>query len=410
MKKVIAILCLEAGKFLHIHFSLAKTDRSFAISAVFQAGGLVVVLVEVVRKAYLASIVPVIVNAVLNEHQVIVDIIAFVSKGDFPRSRLGEKQRGKILASWVTRKMRTIAQFGIRDADSADSQITEVAEPRSRVGSVVGKGSSLRNVETISGAGGAFHGDMHTLDYSTLPAGISEMPAAEYESSIVESPPIPMDEDRDETPTEIHNDHFPMGPYEHHYPHQKPPNSPPEPNPSSYPPPQQMDSPPIESPPANPPPSDFDFTPSDFDFTPSAPPAPRYDSKPILSAAGRDTLPSQIRLQQQQKQQQHPPPVPPLPTSSNHYSPVHDPGAGADVGRAVSGGVGKLRITNADSDDEGEWPREAIMHMNLAGGSAGAGTGGGGSERRNDAGGKSRADGGRGAWNGYDERGYGNAI
>ncbi len=100
--------------------------------AVFQAGGLVVILVEVFRKAYLASIVPVIVDVVLNEHQLVVDIVAFVGQGDFPRSRLGEKQRGKILASWVTRKLRTIAQFGIRDPESADSQITEVPEPRSR--------------------------------------------------------------------------------------------------------------------------------------------------------------------------------------------------------------------------------------------------------------------------------------
>jgi hypothetical protein len=86
-------------------------------SAVFQAGGLVVVLVEVSRKAYLASIVPVIVNAILNEHQIIVDIVAFVGRGDFPRSRLGEKQRGKILAGWVSRKMRTIAQFSIKGGD-----------------------------------------------------------------------------------------------------------------------------------------------------------------------------------------------------------------------------------------------------------------------------------------------------
>lgn len=78
-------------------------------------------LVEVSRKAYLASIVPVIVNAILNEHQIIVDIVAFVNKGDFPRSRLGEKQRGKILAGWVSRKMRTIAQFAIKDMDSGSS-------------------------------------------------------------------------------------------------------------------------------------------------------------------------------------------------------------------------------------------------------------------------------------------------
>jgi hypothetical protein len=75
------------------------------------------VLVEVARKAYLASIVPVIVNAILNDHQIVVDIVAFVNKGDFPRSRLGEKQRGKILAGWVSRRMRTIAQFAIKDMD-----------------------------------------------------------------------------------------------------------------------------------------------------------------------------------------------------------------------------------------------------------------------------------------------------
>ncbi|KAK5418813.1 hypothetical protein LTR06_002564 [Exophiala xenobiotica] len=99
--------------------------------AVFQAGGLVVVVVEVFRKAYLASIVPVIVNAVLHEHQIVVDIVAFVGQGDFPRSRLSEKQRGKILASWVTRKLRTIAQFGIRDADGPDSQFQIPAERKS---------------------------------------------------------------------------------------------------------------------------------------------------------------------------------------------------------------------------------------------------------------------------------------
>ncbi|KAK4941184.1 hypothetical protein LTR10_018857 [Elasticomyces elasticus] len=109
---------------LDIENSIERCHRNIAPGgcAVFQAGGLVVVLVEVFRKAYLASIVPVIVNAVLHEHQIIVDIVAFVGQGDFPRSRLSEKQRGKILASWVTRKLRTIAQFGIRDPDGPDSQ------------------------------------------------------------------------------------------------------------------------------------------------------------------------------------------------------------------------------------------------------------------------------------------------
>lgn len=116
------------------------------------------VLVEVVRKPYLASMVPVIVNAILNEHQIIVDIVAFVNKGDFPRSRLGEKQRGKLLAGWVTRKMRTLAQFSIREVDpmaagesssgggdAVDHRVSMVSARSS--GAPPGATSSLRNVE-----------------------------------------------------------------------------------------------------------------------------------------------------------------------------------------------------------------------------------------------------------------------
>ena len=99
-------------------------------SAIFQAGGLIVVVVEVTRKAYLASLVPVIVDAILNEHQVVADIVAFVPRTDFPRSRLGEKQRGKILAAWVTRKLHTIAQFSIRDPESTTNQLADIPQYR----------------------------------------------------------------------------------------------------------------------------------------------------------------------------------------------------------------------------------------------------------------------------------------
>lgn len=117
-------------------------------------------VVEVSRKAYLASIVPVIVDSILNEHQIIVDIVAFVSKGDFPRSRLGEKQRGKILAGWVSRKMRTIAQFAIRDASTGlgngegdttpEAHRASYSSYRSSSGAQIvlaSVGSTLRNVE-----------------------------------------------------------------------------------------------------------------------------------------------------------------------------------------------------------------------------------------------------------------------
>ncbi|KID97416.1 acyl CoA ligase-like protein, CPS1, partial [Metarhizium majus ARSEF 297] len=147
---------------MDIEYSVERSHRNIVPGgcAVFQAGGLVVVLVEVSRKPYLASIVPVIVNAILNEHQIIVDIVAFVSKGDFPRSRLGEKQRGKILAGWVTRKLRTLAQFAIRDLDvgaigepGSGSGPGDLADAhRMSTGSIRSSGvpagaSSLRNVE-----------------------------------------------------------------------------------------------------------------------------------------------------------------------------------------------------------------------------------------------------------------------
>lgn len=102
---------------------------------------MIVVVVEVTRKAYLASIAPVIVNAILNEHQVIADIVAFVSYGDFPRSRLGEKQRGKVLASWVTRKLRTMAQFSIREMEGRnfDGPPLHRASKSSKPGSIMGQ-------------------------------------------------------------------------------------------------------------------------------------------------------------------------------------------------------------------------------------------------------------------------------
>ncbi|KAI4205990.1 MAG: hypothetical protein LQ346_001369 [Caloplaca aetnensis] len=337
---------------MDIEQSVEKCHRNIVPGgcAVFQAGGLVVVLVEVGRKAYLASVVPVIVNAVLNEHQVVVDIVAFVSRGDFPRSRLGEKQRGKILASWVTRKMRTIAQFGIRDADGADSQITEVAEPRSGVGSVVGVASSLRNVETVTTPQ-----PQPTHDYARGATG-GQVP---YESSILESPPLPIskDDDRDDTPTGAPNNYL-QGAGDCRYRSNSnnapqlvtdyfPPQEPPELYSASV----------YDTPDGNRAGNGYNFSPLDrpdagpgFDFnSSSAPPPPRFDSKPTLhgeSGYGQDPGGSDVYS---------------LPSQSRQQS--------RNVSASNGRGGGGLRVANADdySDDgDNAWPQEAIMHMNLA--------------------------------------------
>lgn len=100
--------------------------------------------------------VPVIVNAILNEHQLVIDIVAFVIKGDFHRSRLGEKQRGKILAGWVTRKMRTIAQYSIRDPNGPENQMMISEEPAGRASmsmSIGGGGVRAGSTKGSLGAG-----------------------------------------------------------------------------------------------------------------------------------------------------------------------------------------------------------------------------------------------------------------
>ncbi|SPO01088.1 probable acyl CoA ligase-like protein [Cephalotrichum gorgonifer] len=153
--------------------------------AVFQAGGLLVVIVEVPRSPHLACLVPVIVNAILNEHQIVVDIIAFVNKGNFPRSRLGEKQRGTVLAKWVKRSLQTEAQFAIRNSDFTPDPAghpgmeggivggESMHGHRASLGSLRGStiqgapASSLRNVESATrladGAGAAREDNRYSM-------------------------------------------------------------------------------------------------------------------------------------------------------------------------------------------------------------------------------------------------------
>ncbi|GAO51194.1 hypothetical protein G7K_5305-t1 [Saitoella complicata NRRL Y-17804] len=115
---------------MDIEYSVERSHRHITNQgcAIFQAGGLTIMVIEVSRANKLAAIVPVAVNAVLEEHQVVVDVVAFVGRGDFPRSRLGEKQRGKILAAWVTRKLRTLAQFSVREGAATNMLPATIAE------------------------------------------------------------------------------------------------------------------------------------------------------------------------------------------------------------------------------------------------------------------------------------------
>jgi hypothetical protein len=288
---------------------------------------------------------PVIVNTILNEHQIVVDIVAFVNKGDFPRSRLGEKQRGKILATWVTRKMRTMAQFGIRDPDSALPDVMEQAEPRNGAASLRTGASSLRHVEQAPQIVEEQLISQQEADRQMAqqlqeefskqpqgsfspPAGYAEMPAGNYEEEEEEEKAEDevgdeLEIEDDDTPTRTTPSHFEL-------PTVIQPTNPEEEeeifDPALYT-TFTTTSQPIQSPP---PPQ------------PAQPPS-RTGPKPFINY--------------------NPTFEDPLPSIDGRASAIYD----LPSQRVAGGG---LRIHNPDNDedgDEGEWPEEAIMHMNLAG-------------------------------------------
>lgn len=325
----------------------------------FQAGGLVVVVVEIFRRNFLASMVPVIVNAILNEHQLVIDIVAFVIKGDFHRSRLGEKQRGKILAGWVTRKMRTIAQYAIRDVTGLDNHIAEEpAGGRPQTGTWKGsgpgslKGGSLRASSTLGMTA------MQNLSLQTsnaqemsanqqqmshmggnfgppLPAGVAEMPGERYPASIPELGPGSIGEKRDgsdDTPTEVKKG-FPLGddgPM-HFSPIDATGTYPDDPSSGQQPHHQQYGATGLSTSPL---PNLLRPGPAPQD---DGPPAPQYGNKPYLNPQHDDVSPQE--------------------DDRWGYSPERQGGGG-------------LRVANRDSSDEtdNEWRREALMSMNFAGG------------------------------------------
>lgn len=318
-------------------------------------------IAEVRTRAFLASLVPVIVNSVLNEHQLVLDIVAFVALGDFPRSRLGEKQRGKILASWVSRKMRTIAQFSIRDPEAEGSVGTIMPdEAMARRGSTqsgrggarsfrqsgasgLGGGSSLRHAESIAQMplmeepGQHVPGQDH-LTVQTDPMfdqqrrisspGLSEFDRANDNTPTNENPnPYSLNTTLDYSPVEPGNlDTDSPQRYGSHVDLQQP---------------HVGDI------------SSFDYHPG-FQTDGPATPQP-YHQQPIGVAQGQ-TL-QERRMQSQQQ--------------ANYGQPSHqgtyyddDDSSPVDMPQGLNGGGG-LRVANRASGESEDWGASALRHMNL---------------------------------------------
>lgn len=80
---------------------------------VFKVDGFVIAVIDSTRAKYLSSLVPVIFNKVLSDNFLVLDIVVFLKQDTFPYSRLGVKQRGKILKKWTEKNLDIHAQYGL---------------------------------------------------------------------------------------------------------------------------------------------------------------------------------------------------------------------------------------------------------------------------------------------------------
>ncbi|KAI5963208.1 uncharacterized protein KGF55_003000 [Candida pseudojiufengensis] len=104
-------------------------------SCVFRCSDYTVVVCESKRTRYFASLVPLIINTVLSKHHLIIDVVAFIKKGEFPISRLGTKQRARIVDAWVQGVIPISASYGVNYGENSmiklikDDPLTELQNP-----------------------------------------------------------------------------------------------------------------------------------------------------------------------------------------------------------------------------------------------------------------------------------------
>lgn len=88
-------------------------------SCVFKCADYTIVVCELKRSRDFSSLVPLVVNTVLSKHHLAVDIVAFIRKGEFPISRLGTKQRARIIDAWVQGVIPILASYGVNYGENS---------------------------------------------------------------------------------------------------------------------------------------------------------------------------------------------------------------------------------------------------------------------------------------------------
>ncbi|KAH3684527.1 hypothetical protein WICPIJ_004498 [Wickerhamomyces pijperi] len=81
-------------------------------SVIFKADGFNICVIDTTRVKYLSSLVPVVFNEVLRRHRLVLDVVAFTESNGIPYSRLGDKQRSKLINMWNDRKLKLRVKYG----------------------------------------------------------------------------------------------------------------------------------------------------------------------------------------------------------------------------------------------------------------------------------------------------------
>lgn len=110
-------------------------------SCIFKCSDYTIVVCEAKRSRNLSALVPIIVNTVFSKHHLIVDIVAFIKKGEFPISRLGTKQRARIVDAWVQAVIPLLALFGVNYGENSMIKLVKEIDRVNREDPVTG----LRN-------------------------------------------------------------------------------------------------------------------------------------------------------------------------------------------------------------------------------------------------------------------------
>ena len=135
-------------------------------SCIFKCAEYTIVVCESRRMRNFASLVPLIANTVLSKHHIIVDIVAFMKKGEFPISRLGTKQRARIIDAWVQGILPVTALYGVNYGESNMTKLVKEIDAVARDHPITGLKNpalSFYDLDLVDEYEDIFDGNQHGL-------------------------------------------------------------------------------------------------------------------------------------------------------------------------------------------------------------------------------------------------------